>query len=185
MRINKTKRIGKIVIIVEGEVTEFEYIEEIFNKYLGYTIKSKSRKDNNFIELKGHDDFSTLYLINAPSNNIKSIKDDLEFENYIYSHLSKLPIQSNFNYQTYIVFDRDPINNRCNLVQNLISKYNESITDDDKINGLLLLSYPAIESFLVSLNESNSYETKYKLGKDLKEYINSKNYFISSLSNEK
>ena len=50
MKINKNKRIGKIVIIVEGEVTEFEYIEEIFNKYLGYTLKSKTRKNDDFIE---------------------------------------------------------------------------------------------------------------------------------------
>ena len=182
MRINKNKRIGKIVIIVEGEFTEFKYIEEIFNKYLGYMLKSKTRKNDNFIELDGHDDFSTVYLMNAPSNNIKSIKDDLDFQNYIYSQLSKLPIQNNFNYQTYIVFDRDPINNRYNLVKNLISKYNESITDDDRINGLLLLSYPAIESFLVSLNENNSYDLKYKLGKDLKEYIKSNHYSISSLN---
>ena len=115
MRINKNKRIGKIVIIVEGEFTEFKYIEEIFNKYLGYMLKSKTRKNDNFIELDGHDDFSTVYLMNTPSNNIKSIKDDLDFQNYIYSQLSKLPIQNNFNYQTYIVFDRDPINNRYNL----------------------------------------------------------------------
>ena len=185
MKINKNKRIGKIVIIVEGEVTEFEYIEEIFNKYLGYTLKSKTRKNDDFIELHGHDDFSTVYLINAPSNNIKSIKNDLDFENYIYSKLSKLPIQNNFNYQTYIVFDRDPINNRCNLVLNLISKYNESITDDERINGLLLLSYPAIESFLVSLHETDSYNLKYKLGKDLKGYIKSNNYCISSLNDNK
>lgn len=34
MKINKNKRIGEIIIIVEGSVTEFNYIEEIFHSYL-------------------------------------------------------------------------------------------------------------------------------------------------------
>ena len=54
MKINKNKRIGEIVIIVEGSVTEFNYIEEIFHSYLGYQVISHSRKDESVRILKGH-----------------------------------------------------------------------------------------------------------------------------------
>lgn len=57
MKINKNKRIGEIVIIVEGSVTEFNYVEEIFQSYLGYHVISHSRKDESVKILKGHDEY--------------------------------------------------------------------------------------------------------------------------------
>ncbi len=185
MKINKKKRIGQIVIIVEGAVTEFLYIEQIFHHYLGYEVVSNSRKNNDIKILQGHDKYSKVFIINAPTNDIVSIKDDDKIEQYIYDKLSMLPIINNFNYQTYIVFDRDPKNNGYKVVKNLITKYNSSFTNDESLNGLLLLSYPALESFLISLYEEDSYNLKMKFGKDLKEYIQSKEYSITELNDEK
>lgn len=185
MKINKTKRIGQIVIIVEGAVTEFLYIEQMFHNYLDYEVVSNSRKDNEIRVLKGHDKYSKVFIINAPTNDIVSINDDEKIEQYIYDKLSLLPIINNFNYQTYIVFDRDPKNNSYKIVKNLLSKYNSSLTNDESLNGLLCLSYPALESFLISLYEKDSYELKMKFGKDLKEYIREKCYTIDDLNANK
>ena len=184
MKINKNKRIGQIVIIVEGFLTEFEYIEEIFHRYLGYEVISNSLKDKNYKILQGKDKYSKVFIINAPTNNICSIKDKESFDDYIHFELSKLPILNIFNNQTYIIFDRDPLNNRYGITRNLLSTYNKSLKDDDTLNGLLLLSYPALESFLISLNEDNSFKTKYKLGKELKEYVKDNEYSISNLNDE-
>lgn len=185
MKINKNKRIGEIVIIVEGSVTEFNYIEEIFHSYLGYHVISHSRKDESVKILKGHDEYSKVFIINAPTNDIVSIKNNIDFENYIYKELNKLPILTIANNQTYIVFDRDPKNNKYGVVKKLISKYKDSLTNDETINGLLLLSYPALESFLISLKEKNSFNLKMKFGKDLKEYIKLKGYSIENLDDDK
>ena len=42
--------------------------------------------------------------------------------------------------------------------------------------GLLLLSYPSIESFTVSNFEKNSFDTRMDTGKKLKEYAHQKKY---------
>ncbi len=185
MKINKNKRIGQIVIIVEGAVTEFTYIEEILHNYLEYEVISNSRKDDNIRILQGHDKYSKVFIINAPTNDIVSIDDDNEIEQYIFAKLSRLPIINNFNYQTYIIFDRDPKNNNHKVVKKLISKYRNSLTNDETVNGLLLLSYPAIESFLISLYEIDSYRLKMKLGKDVKEYLSTKDFSIKNLNDDK
>ena len=96
MKINKNKRIGQIVIIVEGFLTEFEYIEEIFHRYLGYEVISNSLKDKNYKILQGKDKYSKVFIINAPTNNICSIKDKESFDDYIHFELSKLPILNIF-----------------------------------------------------------------------------------------
>ncbi len=182
MRINKNKRIGNIVIIVEGAITEFEYFEEIFHTFLGYEVISSSRINGDIKVLKGHDKYSKVYIFSAPTNNVDSIKNEETFEEFIYSKINLISDMNVFNYPTYIVFDRDPKNNKYKIVKDLLIKFNNSLKDDDTLNGLLLLSYPSLESFLITLNLDDAYKLKLKLGKEAKEYIKSKNYTIKDLT---
>ena len=43
MKLNKNKRIGEVVFIVEGEKHEFNLIKRIFTDVLGYTQIQKRR----------------------------------------------------------------------------------------------------------------------------------------------
>ncbi len=132
--------------------------------------------------LQGHDKYSKVYIISAPTNNVDSIKNEETFEEFIYSKINLIFDMNVFNYPTYIVLDRDPKNNKYKIVKDLLIKFNNSLKDDESLNGLLLLSYPSLESFLISLNLDDAYKLKLKLGKDVKEYINSKNYTIKDLT---
>ncbi|MBQ8844546.1 MAG: hypothetical protein IJ008_00855 [Clostridia bacterium] len=175
MIINKQKRIGKVIIFTEGENPEFEIIENIFHHYLGYTITKKRRSNKIITELQGSK-YSKIILLNTPTSNIDSINNESEFFDYIFKEFAiDLDIDTTNN-PVYFVFDRDPINNRQGIVEKLLKKLTSSQNDSDEQNGLLLLSYPSIESFTLSANERDSFDTKFKLGKDLKEFISDKKY---------
>lgn len=176
MKINKQKRIGEIIIFAEGEEPEFQIIENIFHKYLGYTIIKSKRSNKDVIELKGHDKYSKVILLNTPTSNIKNLKNGNQFYDYIFKDYV-LPLNiDTINNPVYVIFDRDAPNNRESIVEKMLTRLNNSQNDTDEQNGLLLLSYPSSEAFLISLSETNSYARKMKLGKHLKEIIRNGNY---------
>lgn len=175
MIINKQKRIGNVIIFAEGENPEFEIIENIFHHYLGYTLTKKRRSDKIFTELQGSK-YSKIILLNTPTSNINSINNESEFFDYIFKEFAINLDLDTTNNPVYFVFDRDPVNNRQGIVEKLLNKLTSSQNDSDEQNGLLLLSYPSIESFTFSSNEKDSFNTKFKLGKDLKKFISNKKY---------
>ena len=173
MIINKQKKIGQVVIFTEGENPEFEIIENIFNKLLGYSIIKKSRNDKEITELIGYDNYSKILLLNAPTSNINSISNELEFLDFIFNEYALTMDIDTINNPVYFIFDRDPENNRQGLVEKLLKKLTNSQNDTEEQNGLLLLNYPSIESFILSLNENNSYKHEEK------EYIQLNSYTAS------
>lgn len=48
MRINKEKRIGQVLFIVEGSSTEFNYLYKIFCGLLGYSYVAKKRNTPDY-----------------------------------------------------------------------------------------------------------------------------------------
>ncbi len=176
MKINKRKRIGNVIIFVEGEKTEFEILENIFHHYLGYSIKKIKRRAKEIIELQGYDRYSKITLINTPTNNINSILNIDDFFDYIFKDFAINLNLDTINNPVYFIFDRDPGNNRPCIVEKLLNKLTNSQNDTDEQNGLLLLSFPSIESFILSLHEKYSYNNKIRLGKDLKKIIDDKEY---------
>ena len=176
MIINKQKRIGNVIIFAEGENPEFEIIENIFHKFLGYSVIKSKRSDKIVVELKGHDKYSNIIILNTPTSNINSLNDVNSFFDFIFNEYA-LPLNiDTTNNPVYFVFDRDPYNNRKGVVEKLLTKLNNSQNDIEEQNGLLILSYPSLESFTISLFEKNSNEIKIALGKDVKGYVDSKKY---------
>lgn len=176
MKINKHKRIGEIIIFAEGENPEFEVIENIFHNYLGYSITKVKRSEKLITELQGDDQYSKVILLNTPSSNLNSISNESAFFDYIFNeYADKLDLDTQ-NDAVYFVFDRDPMNNRQGIVAKLLNKLTSSQNDSDEQNGLLLLSYPSIESFTLSMKETNSFQIQYKLGKELKDYVIQQGY---------
>ena len=88
------------------------------------------------------------------------------------------------NYPVYYLFDRDVLSNREGVSRSLLSELNASQNDSEEQNGLLLLSYPAIESFLISLNEENSFQRMFRLGKEEKEYVKKRGYSPATIDEE-
>ena len=58
----------------------------------------------------------------------------------------------------------------------MINKFNNSKESDTyDIPGLLLLSYPSLESFVVSNFQQDSFNLEFKLGSELKVYAHENN----------
>lgn len=172
MKINKTKRIGEVVVVAEGELLEFDIVKGIFHDLLGYDIISKRRNKNNVVVLKGgHDKYSRVILVNSPTSTIDSLSEPKEFYDFLYKEVALKYSLNLFNDPTYILFDRDRKNNRLKVVSKLIDTLTQAQTDTDEQNGLLLLSYPSIEAFPISVHLDKSYMVRFDLGRSAKEYV--------------
>lgn len=195
--LNKEKNIGKVIYIVEGEDTEIQIIKTIFHKILGYEIIQKKR-NGNIYELKNNKKKNSIVtIINSKNSNIKSIMS----QEYIEETLKMIQEQYKIDYRQapiFYIFDRDrESNDNIEVIKNLIEtcKNSREESEIDKPKGLLLLSYPCIESFLIEANEKetkNFLETnKEKLEElsnkynKLKPYINQRRYKITKLNEAK
>lgn len=184
MILNRNKRIGNVVIIAEGENPEFSIIENVFHNVLGYSVQKYKRSEKDIVELTGTDEYSKVTIINSPTNNINSIDNAIDFYDLYYKEVFvKLGIDL-FTDSVYVLFDRDPNNNRYGTVKNLIEKLTESQNDSEEMNGLLLLNYPSIESFTYSLYVDKSYDLHKRLGSEMKEVVNSLNLNSKVMSEE-
>jgi len=183
-RINKKKRIGRVVFIVEGMNEEPKYLNHIFNEILGYKVQVKTRKDKVFTCYEGYDSNSTVTIINSEDNNLTSIKDANQFFKYVSDLEMEYGVKLK-NSSTYYIFDRDPKNNKYGLFKNLASKLSASLNNNtDDINGLLLISFPSIESLVLNMTKKDSFLTEFGLGKDLKNEIIKENIDIDKLTEE-
>ena len=69
MKINKDKRIGNVLFIVEGSKTEFIILRKIFCNLLNYTyIEKRRNKLHSFY--KENDIYSKIAVINTRESNI-------------------------------------------------------------------------------------------------------------------
>lgn len=168
------KRIGKVLFIVEGIKTEINILRNIFTQIFDYQYEKRDRLDRYVPYNKQENSTSSVFVINTEESNIKDIKDA---NGYLDNLFIKLINDYDFpvdNATIYYLFDRDESSNKDKeIIKELIFKLSnakESNGDFDK-PGLLLLSYPAIESFTASNYIENCFEIKLKLGKELKQYL--------------
>lgn len=169
--INKDKRIGNVIFIVEGRKTEPQIIKNIFERIFGFDV-FKTYLDRDIIRLKKENDIYSKVVIVV--NDKPQITESLTDSDYILNMFRLL--QSNgldpFNSAIYYLFDRDE--NSSSIVLGLLDKLTNSRDNDDyEMNGLLLLSYPCIEAFYMNCNEDDK---KHNNRKDLKKYIKSSKY---------
>lgn len=171
MKINKDKRIGRVLFVVEGSRTEFSVLRQIFCNLLGYSYIEKRRNRPTYF-VSTQDRFSQVAVINTRESNIRDIEENNDYLDNIFDIL-----QEQYNFPTdqsaiYYLFDRDP---KSNTDSELIKSYIFSLSDPYDNNnyykaGQLLLSYPSIESYIIS-NFKNTDSLRFRLGKDAKAYI--------------
>lgn len=193
IKLNKNKNIGKVIYIVEGERREINLLTIIFKRILGYKeIITRTRSGKETFLLESDENVqSKIAIINSEKSNISSIEN----EKFIEEQIQELKHHDlTFNYENaaiYYIFDGDRLKDEENI-KKLIGKFSNSRTPSienkfDQIGGMLLLSYPAIETFIISNFEKEmiKFSERFDFEKNkLKRYINDKKYDDSKLNEQ-
>lgn len=155
LRINKNKSIGQVIYIVEGEITEAELLKHIFVKLLNYSVVFYNKKNNEYIYLQGINKYSKVFIIPSEYSALVRL-EPCDYLDMIYSVLSNKYNLDLENSSTFFLFDRDRKSNKKTVVEKLLTNLSSSRGNNDnnnyEMNGLLLLSYPCIESMLLQAN---------------------------------
>ena len=196
-KLNKDKNIGSVLYIVEGERREINLLGYIFKDILKYDeVTGIDRTGNeriNYISKENKN--SKVFIINSEQSNIQSIANT-EFRDKQVKILKQY--DDEFDYEDipiYYIFDCDRINDK-KVIENIIKTYVNARepseeNEYDSIGGMVLLSYPSIESFVISNFEEEMYKFHERFDfkeKTLKQYIGDNMYdnhkmSIDTLSN--
>lgn len=172
LRFNDNNNIGTVIYFVEGESTEFTLLKIIFGKILGYDFVAKRRdKPARFID--NNCPYNRVFVVNTSESNIKDISDKDFLDSVCEALINEYGLDLD-NAAKFYLFDRDTESNtdkeQIKYYLNVLAEPYGDDTDFEK-GGLLLLSYPAVESFVVSNFIEESYKQQFKLGSELKTYI--------------
>ena len=184
--LNKTKSIGKVLFIVEGGWTEPYILRRIFTTIFDYQfeeiLREKGYKKYNSKEHLT----SQVFVINAEESNIKYIEKDNEFLNKLFAELIENYDFDVDNAAIYYLFDRDAKSNTDEIfIKDMVSVLvNARDNAGYDRQGMLLLSYPSVESFTVSNFEAQSFRNAFATGQEIKQYAFQKNYNHQRISEE-
>ncbi|WFR63304.1 hypothetical protein P9222_02560 [Paenibacillus amylolyticus] len=186
IKINKDKNIGKVLLIVEGESTEFYLLHKIFTRIFSYQYEKMDRmmKYKKYNEQDGIT--SSIFVINARESAISTIVSQDEFLDEMFEKLIveyKFPVD---RAAIFYVFDRDVKSNTDPvLIRNLLRSLSSSRDSNDfDRQGLLLLSYPCIESFVASNFIEDTIQLSFETGKELKQHLDSLKINQSKITEE-
>lgn len=172
LKINKTKSIGEVVIVVEGESEEFKLLKHIFTQVFDYNYlsirRNKIMKDK-FVSKSNNN--SSIIIANTSNSNIKSIMEDKNYKDKLYELLKSEYNRSLKSVPIYILWDRDVKSNKEEIVLKSLKTFTSSLDNDYEMNGLLLLSYPCVETYELSnfnkqlwrINFSDSIDAKKQM----------------------
>lgn len=165
IKLNKDKRIGKVLYLVEGEKDEVDLLKLIYKDILKYNIVYYNKANNVAIkERVSNDLFSVVYIVPMENSAISKIKSSKDYLDNIYNKLKMYDLHYD-ECAKYFIFDRDRTSNPSRIIKRNFSILKNSYDNDNEINGLLLLSYPSIEAFYYNCNKLNK---NFKNGKEIK-----------------
>lgn len=171
MKLNKNRHIGRVLFIVEGSRTEFSILRQIFCNLLGYSYIEKRRNRPTYFA-NTNDRFSKIGVINTHESNIRDISENEAYLDEVFDVLREqyqFPVDQS---AIYYLFDRDPKSNKDSaLIEKYILSLANPYDNDDYKAGQLLLSYPSIESYIISNFRDTANTPRFSLGKDAKAYI--------------
>jgi len=171
MKLNKEKHIGRVLFIVEGSRTEFSILRRIFCNLMGYSYIEKRRNRPAYFTSR-QDRYSQVAVVNTRESNIRDISGNEAYLDEVFDVLReqyRFPADQS---AIYYLFDRDPESNTDPaLIEGYINSLANPYDNDDFYKaGQLLLSYPSIESYIIS-NFKDVNALRFPLGKDAKTYI--------------
>ena len=175
--LNKNKSIGKVLFIVEGAKTEPYLLGKIFTEVFDYQMEQLLRNKRYRKYNSKSNRNSQVFVINAEESNIRFIKMDNEYLNNMFRTLIEDYDFNIDNAAIYYLFDRDNMSNTdTDIIRSLLSEITNARDNPNCLRqGLLLLSYPSIESFSLSSFLNNSFESKFSTGKELKQFLHEQN----------
>ena len=125
--------------------------------------------------VEGSNPTSQVFVVNTESSNIRTASKDNGYLNELFKALIENYDFSIDNAAIYYLFDRDVRSNTDKgFITDILSTLKNSRDNGYDRQGLLLLSYPSIESFTLSNFENRTIERSFALGNDLKSYLNAK-----------
>lgn len=168
--IDKSKNIGNVIFVVEGGRpetggTELRLLKQIFSDILGYEVQELRRDSEEFIGYGSNPQFK-VFALNLPKNQLTQINDDALDQ--LFSR-----IKSEFDIKPedcpiFFLYDRDYKSYKHNEPRKYVRKYTDPYGDENGNQGQLLLSYPAVESYLFSCIQDEVFQKSALLGRDLK-----------------
>jgi hypothetical protein len=183
LKINKDKSIGEIVVVVEGESEEFKLMKYIFTKVLDYNYVPLKRGKVMRDEFKSKTNSnSTVIVANTCNSNISSIMKDENYRDELYKLLITDYNRSLKNTRIYILWDRDFESNDEKIVSRALESFKNSMDNEQEMNGILLLSYPCIESYEISNFDKQLYKKTFKNSQETKDMYKAKRYSLSKMS---
>lgn len=186
LELNKTKSIGTVVIIVEGEQEEFKLLKHIFTTILNYGYRYIKRNGVIHDEYTSPDKKNVVIVANTSNSNIDSVINDEEYKNKLKKLLWEDYHKNLKNTPVYIVWDRDKYYEDDEIYK---KKYKEAINtfysaydNEYEMNGLLILSYPCVESYIISNFKRKSYEDFFISSKQCKHKLNEMKLDLSDIT---
>lgn len=172
IRLNREKSIGKVLYIVEGGKTEPYLLHRIFCNILDYQLETILR-DKGYRKYNSKENVtSQVFVINAEESNIKNIDKDNRFLDKLFTELIENYHFDVDNAAIYYIFDRDNKSNTdIDFLKNMLSVLVNSRDNGFERQGMLLLSYPSIESFTLSNFADQSFSHQFETGNRLKQYL--------------
>lgn len=170
-KINKEKNIGTVIFVVEGGSpetggTELNLLKNIFADVLGYEVQELRRGSDEFIG-HGSNKFSRVFALNLPKNQLTQLTADA-LDSLFRRIRDELKVKPE-DCPIFYLYDRDYLSYKPNeLRANYVQKYIDPYSNDTGDQGQLLLSYPSVESYLLSCVNKDVFKERYYLGKDIK-----------------
>lgn len=128
LTIRKNKRIGTVILIVEGEDEEFKLLKRIFHSILGYTYISINKEGIIREKFENKENGSSILVANTKNSNIKSI-ETLDYLDRIKATLTN-ELNRNIKYASiYYIWNRDKDSNDPDITNKLLN-----IIDNDVYN---------------------------------------------------
>lgn len=186
-RIDKSKMIGNVIFVVEGGRpdtggTELRLLKRIFADILEYEVQELRRGHDEFIA-HGHNPHFHVFALNLPKNQLTQLTDDAT--NAVYRRVSEEFHLKPEDCPIFFLYDRDYLSYKANELRGpYVRRYTDPYGDDHGNQGQLLLSYPAVESYVLSCFQTNVYEQSFFLGKDLKSELAKASLSEEDISNE-
>ena len=173
IELHKDKNIGKVLFIVEGAKTEPYIMTKMFTGIFDYQLETKLRgKGYKQFNSKINPD-SKIFVINTQQSNIQFIEKDDGYLNNLFKELIEKYDFDIDNAAIFYIFDRDDQSNTDSVfLENMLSKLvNSRDNPDYDRQGLILLSYPSIESFTLSCYRDNVMCMGFETGQKLKTFL--------------
>lgn len=170
-KVDKSKIIGNVIFVVEGGRpetggTELRLLKRFFSDVLGYEVQELRRGTEEFIGY-GNNKSSRVFALNLPKNQLTQLTEDAMDE--LFSRLKTEFSIKPEDCPIFLLYDRDYKSYKHNELRGkYVRRYTDPYSSEEGYQGQLLLSYPSVESYILSCFQENVFEQKYLLGIEAK-----------------